>query len=93
MTAETTLSQFMIGIYNSGSWGAMVNVHLLSPAILTFMAQTLEQVHTLLIKTEKRKENDFKGQFGFILTVEDSQKIPERLAGLYRTVSINQMHL
>lgn len=69
MTSENVLLQFMTGVYNTGGWGALADVHLLAAPILSVLAHTLEQVHTLLVKSEKRKDVDMKTQVGFILTV------------------------
>jgi hypothetical protein len=49
--------QFLTGVYNVGTWGTLVNVHMLTPDSLSFLAQTLENVHNLLVKSEKRKES------------------------------------
>ncbi len=93
MTSESLLLQFMMGVHNTGSWGTIVHVHLLPPAVLSMLAHSLEQVNSLLVKNEKRKEADFKPQVGFVLTVAPNQPIPEQLVGLYRQIGLNQMHL
>lgn len=92
-TSPEILIQFLTGVYNVGTWGSLANVHMLTPDSLSFLAQTLEQVHNLLVKTEKRKELESKSHFGFILTTENGPPIPLRLLDLYRIVSLSPANL
>lgn len=93
MTSESLLLQFMMGVYNTGSWGTIAHVHLLPHAVLSMLAQTLEQVHVLLVKMEKRKDNEIRPSVGLVLSLEPFVAIPEQLTGLYRPISLNPLHL